>query len=108
MSLKLMSLVALALVTMVAVLPSARAETPPFVFPDFCCYYNGSVVRTVTPPAVFPNEGRDNFYVVKSQPIIGVTGVAPGSIGYHGGPRKFHLGTLNVGAAPPTSSAAIL
>jgi len=108
MSLKLMSLVALAFVTMVAVLPSARAETPPFVFPDFCCYYNGSVVRTVTPPAVFPNEGRDNFYVVKSQPIIGVTGVAPGSIGYHGGHWKFHLVTWNVIPYPLTSEAAIL
>ncbi|TMI70936.1 MAG: hypothetical protein E6H05_13095 [Bacillati bacterium ANGP1] len=108
MSLKLMSLVALAFVTMVAVLPSARAETPPFVFPDFCCYYNGSVVRTVTPPAAFPNEGRDNFYVVKSQPIIGIVGVAPGAIGYHGGHWKFHLVTWTVTPYPLTSEAAIL
>src|SRR5713101_3898474 len=96
------------LVTVVALLPSARADTPPFVFPDFCCYYNGSVVRTVTPPAAFPNEGRDNFYVVKSQPIIGVTGVAPGAIGYHGGHWKFHLVTWNVIPYPLTSEAAIL
>jgi len=25
-------------------------------------YYNGTIVRTVVPPAAFPNEGRDNFY----------------------------------------------
>src|SRR2546427_6258340 len=95
MSLKLMSLVALALVTTVAVLPSARAETPPFVFPDFCCYYNGSVVRTVTPPAFFPNEGWDNLYVVKSQPIIGVTRVARGSVRCQRVPGQFYGGTVN-------------
>ena len=108
MSLKLMSLVALAFVIVVAVLPSARADTPAFVFPDFCCYYNGSVVRTVTPPAAFPNEGRDNFYVVMSQAIIGVTGVAPGAIGYHGGHWKFHLVTWNVVPYSLTSEAAVL
>ena len=108
LSLKLMSLVALAFVTVVAVLPTARADTPPFVFPDFCCYYNGTVVRTVTPPAAFPNEGRDNFYVVMSQAIIGVTGVAPGAIGYHGGHWKFHLVTWNVVPYSLTSEAAVL
>ena len=27
-------------------------------------YYNGNVVRTVVPPAAFPNAGIDNFYNV--------------------------------------------
>ena len=45
---------------------------------------------------------------MKSQPIIGVTGVAPGTIGYHGGHWKFHLVTWNVIAYPLTSEAAIL
>ena len=64
MLIKRLSLVMLAFVTFVAVLPPAQAARPGFVFPDICCYYNGAVVRTVVPPAAFPNEGRDNFYVV--------------------------------------------
>lgn len=108
MSPNLMRLVALALVSIVAILPSAQAARPGFVFPDFCCYYNDRVVRTVTPPAAFPNEGRDNFYVVMSQAVIGVVGVAPGAIGYHGGQWRFHLVTWNVMPYPLTSEAAIL
>jgi len=65
-------------------------------------------VRTVVPPAAFPNEGRDNFYVVMGQAIFGVVGVAPGAPGYHGGHWKFHSVTWNVAAYPLTSESAIL
>ncbi len=102
------SLIVLAFVSIAAILPLAQAAPPGFVFPDICCYYNGGVVRTVVPPAAFPNEGRDNFYVVVGQTIFGVVGVAPGAIGYHGGQWKFHLVTWNVPAHPVTSEAAIL
>ncbi len=105
---KRLSLVGLAFVTFVALMPPAMADRPGFVFPDICCYYNGDVVRTVVPPAAFPNEGRDNFYVVSGQTIFGVVGVAPGAPGYHGGQWKFHLVTWNVDAYPLTSEAAIL
>ncbi len=113
MSLKLMSLVALAVVTMVAVLPSARADTPPFVFPDGCCFYNGQTVRTVVPPAAFPNTGLDNFYAFPSGGATGqkpVVAVAPGADGYHGGHWKFSAATWNTGASPTllTSEAAVL
>src|SRR2546422_10248795 len=81
---------------------------PGFVFPAICCYYNGAVVRTVVPPAAFPNEGRDNFYAVMGQEIFGVVGVAPGAPGYHGGHWKFHSVTWNVAPYLLTSEAAIL
>src|SRR2546426_228432 len=103
-----LSLVVLAFVTFVAVLPPAQAARPGFVFPDICCYYNGAVVRTVVPPAAFPHEGRDNFYMVMGQAIFGVVGVAPGAPGYHGGHWKFHSVTWNVAAYPLTSESAIL
>lgn len=108
MSIKHLSLVALAFVTFVAVLPSAQAARPGFVFPDICCYYNGVVVRTVVPPAAFPHEGRDNFYAVMGQAIFGVVGVAPGAPGYHGGQWKFHSVSWNVEPYPLTSESAIL
>ena len=108
MLIKRLSLVVLAFVTFVAVLPPAQAARPGFVFPDICCYYNDAVVRTVVPPAAFPNEGRDNFYVVMGQAIFGVVGVAPGAPGYHGGHWKFHSVTWNVAAYPLTSESAIL
>src|SRR5213593_5009035 len=103
-----LGLVVLAFVTFVAVLPPAQAARPGFVFPDICCYYNGAVVRTVVPPAAFPNEGRDNFYVVMGQAIFGVVGVAPGASGYHGGHWKFHSVAWNVAPSLLTSEAAIL
>jgi len=108
MSLKGFVLVLLASAIALSVLPSAQAAKPGFVFPEICCYFNGQVVRTVTPPSAFPNEGRDNFYVVDGQTIFGVVGVAPGSPGYHGGQWKFHLVTWNVDPYPLTSEAAIL
>lgn len=108
MSLKFAGIFAFALVSVVAVLPTAQAASPGFVFPDFCCYYNGAIVRTVVPPSAFPNEGLDNFYVVKSQPIIGIVAVAPGAAEYHGGHWKFHLVAWNVAAYPLTSEAAVL
>src|SRR5437867_13139170 len=108
MLIKRLSLVMLAFVTFVAVVPSVQAPRPGFVFPAICCYYNGAVVRTVVPPAAFPNEGRDNFYAVMGQEIFGVVGVAPGAPGYHGGHWKFHSVTWNVAPYLLTSEAAIL
>src|SRR5437773_11224038 len=108
MLIKRLSLVMLAFVTFVAVLPPAQAARPGFVFPDICCYYNGAVVRTVVPPAAFPNEGRDNFYVVMGQSIFGVVAVATGAPGYHRGHWKFHSVTWNAAAYPVTSESAMV
>ncbi len=96
--------------TFVLALPigSVFAATPGFGH----LYYNGSVVRTVVPPAAFPNTGIDNFYEVHGGAAgqLGITSVAPGADGYHGGHWKVFIVTFNQGAAPVllTSQAAVL
>ena len=75
-------------------------------------YYNGSVVRTVVPPAAFPNTGIDNFYEVHGGAAgqLGIASVAPGADGYHGGHWKVFTVTFNQDATPVllTSQAAVL
>src|SRR2546422_4605506 len=60
-------------------------------------YYNGSVVRTVVPPAAFPSTGIDNFYEVHGGAAgqLGIASVAPGAGGYHGGHWKVFIVTFN-------------
>lgn len=106
------AILALALATL-GTQRAAQAAAPPFVFPDGCCFYNGTVVRTVVPPASDPQAGIDPFYgfpgaVAPGQK--GVVGVAPGADGYHGGHWKFFAVTFNPGVTPflLTSEAAIL
>ncbi len=93
-------------------LTPVHATTPTFVFPAGCCYYNGDLVRTVVPPAAFPNEGRDDFYAVMNGVAMqkGVVAVAPGAADYHGGHWKFHAVTFNAGVTPYllTSASAVL
>ncbi len=83
---------------------------PPFVFPDGCCYYEGTIVRTVVPPASTTKPGRDNFYAVAGGTADqkAVVAVAPGDAGYHGGHWKFHLAAWNVAPYLLTSEAAVL
>jgi hypothetical protein len=75
-------------------------------------YFNGSIVRTVVPPAAFPNTGIDNFYKVTNGAVgqLGIASVAPGADGYHGGHWKVFVVTFNQDAAPVllTSEAAVL
>jgi hypothetical protein len=92
---------------------SASASTPPFVFPDGCCFYEDTTVRTVVPPAASPKEGTDNFYGFPSGAAAGqkgVVAVAPGDTGYHGGHWKFFAVTFNPGVTPYllTSEEAVL
>lgn len=108
MSLKYASMLVLGLVMAIALLPGAEAKRPGFVFPAGCCYHDGDVVRTVVPPAAFPQEGRDNFYAVTDQEIFGIVAVAPGDSGYHGGHWKFHSVTWNVEPYLLTSESAVL
>jgi hypothetical protein len=96
---------------LLATLAPARAQAPPFVFPGGCCYYAGTTVRTVVPPAAFPNEGRDNFNGFPSGGTSdqkGIVAVAPGTAGYHGGHWKFFAVTWNVMPYLLTSEAAVL
>ena len=96
---------------LVAMAP-ARASRPGFVFPGGCCYYRGTVVRTVVPPAAFPQEGRDGFYAITNGVAgqKGVVAVAPGDPGYHGGHWAFHAVSFNPEVEPYllTSEAAVL
>ena len=75
-------------------------------------YFNGSMVRTVVPPAAFPNEGLDNFYKVTNGASgqLGIAAVAPGSGDYHGGAWKVFTVTFNHGVTPIllTSAQAVL
>ncbi len=75
-------------------------------------YYNDTIVRTVVPPASFPNEGVDNFYKVTNgaEGQLGIAAVAPGDTNYHGGHWKVFKATFNDGVTPYllTSEAAVL
>ena len=109
--LKKLSIVSLFVVaTFVLAVPigSVFAATPGFGN----LYYNGTVVRTVVPPAEFPNTGIDNFYKVTNGAAgqLGIASVAPGADGYHGGHWKVFLVTFNQDATPAllTSEAAVL
>src|SRR2546426_12467375 len=105
LTMAIFSALAIALVLPVT---QAFAATPGFG----SLYYNGTIVRTVVPPASFPNTGIDNFYKVTNgatgQP--GIASVAPGADGYHGGHWKVFLVTFNPDTTPVllTSQAAVL
>jgi hypothetical protein len=110
-SLKKFSLISLFVVaTFVLALPigSAFAATPGFGN----LYYNDTIVRTVVPPAEFPNTGIDNFYKVTNGVTgqLGITSVAPGADGYHGGHWAVFLVTFNPDKTPVllTSETAVL
>ncbi len=96
--------------TFVLALPigSVFAATPGFGN----LYYNGTIVRTVVPPAEFPNTGIDNFYKVTNGATgqLGIASVAPGADGYHGGHWAVFLVTFNPDKTPVllTSEAAVL
>jgi hypothetical protein len=75
-------------------------------------YYNGAMVRTVAPPAAFPNSGIDNFYKVTNGVAgqLGIASVAPGADGYHGGHWRVFTVTFNPDTIPVllTSQGAVL
>ena len=85
-------------IALVLPVTSAFAATPGFGN----LYYNGTIVRTVVPPAAFPNQGLDNFYKVTNGAAgqLGIASVAPGADGYHGGHWKVFTVTFNEGATP--------
>jgi len=95
-------------IALVLPVTSAFAATPGFGH----LYFNGTIVRTVVPPAAFPNEGRDNFYKVTNGAAgqLGIVAVAPGSSEYHGGHWKVFTVTFNSELTPVllTSEQAVL
>ena len=101
--------VALGSMALIALIGPAAKAKPGFVFPPICCFYNGQVVRTVVPPASFPNIGTDPFYAVVggADGQLGVVGVAPGAAGYHGGHWAVFVVTWNVAPYLLTSRDAV-
>jgi len=95
-------------IALVLSVTSAFAATPGFGH----LYFNGTIVRTVVPPAAFPNEGRDNFYKATNGATgqLGIVAVAPGSPGYNGGHWKVFTVTFSSGITPVllTSEQAVL
>ena len=72
-------------------------------------FFDGGIVRTVVTPAATPNAGTDAFYAVTNGLVgqKGIAGVAPGSVGYHGGNWAFSTVTFNVPSYLLTSAAAV-
>ena len=104
-----LTILAVAIAAMLALAPAASAGRPGFVFPPICCFHDGDTVRTVTPPAAFPNEGTDPFYAVMggAPGQLAVVGVAPGDAGYHGGHWAVYIVTWNTTPYVLTSDEAV-
>jgi len=75
-------------------------------------FFNGGIVRTVVVPAPVPGGGRDAFYEVTNGAAgqLGITAVAPGSPGYHGGSWAVNVVSFKSGVTPYllTSAQAVL
>jgi len=73
-------------------------------------YYDGSVVRTVVPPASMPNAGIENLYAIPdgAPGQLAVVATAPGAPGYRGGKWAFHLVAWNTTPYLLTSESAVL
>jgi hypothetical protein len=108
--LRIVALASLTAVMLAALAAPALAARPGFVFPGICCYHDGDVVRTVTPPSAFPNGGTDPFYAVMggADGQLAVVGVAPGDAGYRGGHWAFNAVTWNTVPYVLTSDEAVL
>src|SRR6516162_8520151 len=89
---------AIAVLALLLAVGSAFASEPGRGF----LFYNGTIVRTLLPPAEFPNTGLDNFYKVTNGASgqLGIASVAPGSADYHGGHWKVFLVAFNSGVTP--------
>jgi hypothetical protein len=73
-------------------------------------YDNGSVVRTVVPPAANPQTGTENLYAIMGGVAeqLAVVATAPGAPGYRGGNWAFHSVTWNTTPYLLTSEAEVL
>lgn len=72
-------------------------------------YYDGQMVGTVATPTSTPGKGIDAIYVISNgaEGQLGVTSVAPGDRGYHGGRWAVNVGTwIGMGPTPLFASAA--
>jgi hypothetical protein len=95
--------IALAMIAIPTFLIATTATQALAAKPSFGMLYNdGEIMRTLVPPAAFPNEGRDPIYEVTNGVAdqLGIASVAPGDSGYHGGAWAVYLVTFNSGVTP--------
>ena len=73
-------------------------------------WYEGSVVRTVVPPATMTKPGVDDLFVVLDGVVaqLPVAAVAPGDRDYHGGKWAFHTVEWEVEPYLLTSASQVL
>ena len=75
-------------------------------------YHDGTLVRTFGVPAPTPQGGIDPLYSVTNgvEGQVGITAVAPGDVGYHGGRWAVYSVTFAGGVTPYllTSDEAVL
>ncbi|MHC4940106.1 MAG: hypothetical protein ACYTHK_14145 [Planctomycetota bacterium] len=73
-------------------------------------YYEGSIVRTIVPPAAMTKPGVDDLYVIVDGVAdqFAVAAVAPGDRDYHGGKWAFHAVGWNVQPYLLTSAGQVL
>lgn len=93
---KALSALMLVLATITFIVPAAAQ-------PGFGeLYYDGTVVRTVVPPAAAPMVGKDNIYPVMGgvEGQLPIAAVAPGDKDYHGGKWAVHVVMWNVDVVP--------
>jgi len=71
-------------------------------------FFNGGTVRTVVPPAAFPNSGTDPFFKVTNGAAgqLGIAGAAPGSGNYRGGAWAVSLVTFKSDVTPHMLTSA--
>ena len=69
-------------------------------------WLNGSLVRTLLPPAPLAQEGTAPFYMVPG--TGGVAALGPGDPDYRGGAWKVYVVSWNTAMRPLTSQSAIL
>jgi hypothetical protein len=98
-ALKRISLFALALMAVAAIVPSSVSAAPP---PRGMLYLDGATVRTIGLPAAIPQGGSDPIFVVTNgvSGQLGVAGVGPGDPGFNGGAWAVYTVTFNEGVTP--------
>jgi hypothetical protein len=98
-TLKKFGALALALATIVAILPASDASAAKM---RGMLYLDGDIVRTFVVPAPLPHGGIDPLYMVTNgvSEQLGITAVGPGTGNYHGGAWAIHTVTFNAGVTP--------
>ena len=90
------------LLAIIGVLAASATSAPASNAGRGTLFLNGATVGTVVPPAATPNEGTDPFFVVTNGAAgqLGIAGIGPGEVGYHGGHWAVSVVTFKTGVTP--------